>query len=501
MNQNKPSNSAIRSRNKESLPLLYGKVPPHNKEAEKAVLGQILVNSEMLTEVMAVLPSPDWFYINHHQLVYEAILSAHHKGYKVDAVVVVSELRAMDKLETVGGAYEVIQLTNGFAYYQSIIDHAKLIAESHKRREAIRISCDLLSKSYDETEDVNETIHSSEKALVDVLSVGDVSNAVSLKECIIPFNEALNKAMQSEGQLTGVDTGFGYLNAITNGWQPGDLIILAARPSVGKTAFSLNLALNACMSGKAQTPVAIFSLEMPKTKLMNRMVSSVSGIYLDKIQKGELSDIEFQHIQSTLNRIVNFPLYIDDTFSLSITQLKGRAKRLKRERDIGFLIVDYLQLMKGAEKTGNREQEIASISRGLKGIAMELGIPVIALSQMSRDIEKNGSKREPMLSDLRESGAIEQDADMVMFIYHEVDADTGVVKNIVRIAKHRNGELGKMDQCKFFPEIQKWMNPSEAETYSNTSGNKPFIRITTDPDIRIEGKSNLKAFDEKDTPF
>lgn len=501
MNQNKSSEKTIGSRIKKHFDIAYGKIPPHNKEAEKAVLGQILINSSMLTEVMEILPSPDWFYIQPHKLVYEAVLSAHKKGFSIDAVVVVSELKAMDKLEIAGGPYEIMQLTNEFAYYQSILDHAKLIAECYKRRESIRISGELMALSYDETEDINETIHSSEKSLVEILSVGDVSNALSLKDCIIPFNEALDKAMQSDGQITGVDTGFGYLNKLTNGWQPGDLIILAARPSVGKTAFSLNLALNASMFAREPKSVAIFSLEMQKIKLMNRMVSSVSGIHLEKIQKGDLSEIEFKHVQSTLNTIINVPVYIDDTFSLSITQLKGRVKRLKREKNIGLLIVDYLQLIKGSEKNGNREQEISSISRGLKGIGMELNIPVIALSQMSRDIEKNGGKREPMLSDLRESGAIEQDADMVMFIYHEVDANTELPLNIVKIAKHRNGELGKMDQCKFFPEIQKWMNPHDADAHMEKTAFKPFAGIATNPDARIEGKRILKPFDDTNTPF
>ncbi|KAA5532682.1 replicative DNA helicase [Taibaiella lutea] len=491
-------NKLINSQKKPVIQPMYGKIPPQNKEAESAVLSQLINGSGRLIEVMEILKSGECFYLDAHQRIYDAILTMNGKGQKVDLVGVTTELSNSGNLELIGGGYFLTKLSDKTVFDHTILSHAEDILECYKRRESIKVAGELMALSYENGESLNDIVHAADQELIRIISEGDISEAKPIRDLIIPFMENLQAAKENKKDITGVNTGYSWLNDKTGGWQNTDLIILAARPSVGKTAFALNLALNATV-GEDPVPVAIFSLEMGADQLMKRVVSALSLIELEKITKGQLSDIETSHIDQTLNIIASKNIHIDETFGVSITQLRARAKRLKRKHNIGLLIIDYLQLMAGETKGGNREQEISKISRGLKGIAKELDIPVIALSQMSRDVEKRSDK-EPMLSDLRESGAIEQDADIVMFIHHPKDAESGQIKNVIKIAKHRNGSLGDMEECKFFGNIQKWMNPSEANAYMGRNTTfKPFAGMpTSSPDERIEGKK-MQAFD--DAPF
>lgn len=478
----------------------YGKLPPQNIQAEEAILGQLLNGSGRIVEVAEILPDADRFYKDDNQRIYAAILACHQKSQGIDPIVVITELTARNDLEMAGGAYAIFQKSEKIAMDHTLLAHAHAISEAYKRRCAIKTAGELLNKAYDPSEEIDSILHQAENELLNTLSEGDTSECYELRDCAVEFLDNLHNAQSNKQEVTGINTGYGYLNSITSGWQNGELIILAARPAVGKTAFALNLALNPAFYYSTD-PVGLFSLEMSKKQLMQRLVSNVSMIELTKIKRGELEEIELNHVTSSLDRLIKAPIVIEDTFSLNILQLRARAKRMKRKFGIKLLIVDYLQLMAGTSKSGNREQEISQISRGLKGIAKELDIPVIALSQLSRAVETRGGDKGkvPQLSDLRESGAIEQDADIVMFIYNGEDADTGEVTNFVSIAKNRQGETGLMEKCKFFAQIQKWMNPADSDAYEGKTGYK--AHAITNPDFQHESSKSLSLHEEGEAPF
>lgn len=478
--------------------VVYGRVPPQNAEAEKAVIGQLLSGSSRITEVLEILTDETRFYKDAYQRIFKAICSAHAKGMKIDQVTIMTELMRTEELELVGGPFFLAKITENLALDYTIMNHCLAILEAYKRREAIRIGGELITQAYEPGDEVDTMLHETEQELLKVVVAGDSSDSVEAKDLIVSFNERLHKAKESKSEVTGINTGYHSMNALTSGWQGGNLIILAGRPSQGKTALALNFAMNCTFD---QKPVGIFSLEMGKDELMNRLAASVAMVDLGNIYKGQTTADDDARLSEGLERIIRMPIHIDDTFSVSITQLRSRAKKMHRRYGIGMLFVDYLQLMNGTGKKGNREQEISEISRGLKGIAKELDIPVMALSQMSRDVEKRTDK-EPQLSDLRESGAIEQDADIVMFVYHPTTAD-GVTKNAVKFAKNRNGALGICDDCTFFPKLQKWLNPSEANTYLGRDIFKPFAGMGS-PDQRIEPKQKITDYgtsDDDDLPF
>lgn len=473
--------------------------PPSNIEAEKAIIGQLINGSGRISDVVEVLPSADRFYGPDTKLIYEAILNCYRAGSQIDPIVVVTELTSMGKLETIGGPFPVLQMSKDIALDHTILRHTDSVLDCYKRRRAAELSGALIAKARDMTEDVDQIVHTTETELVNLLQEGDVSDMSDMKDLAVQFLEKFSNDRLNKSGLTGINTGYNYLNNLLSGWQKTDLIILAARPSVGKTAFALNLALNAALY-YGTDPVGIFSLEMGKMQLMNRIVSNVSMIELEKINKGTSSEMEAAHIAQTMDRIIKVPIHIDDPFSLNIHQFRARAKRMVRKYGVRFIIVDYLQLMTGDKGKQNREQEIASISRSLKGTAKELNIPILALSQMNRDVDKRGGSKKPMLSDLRESGSIEQDADIIMFIYNETDPDTGEVKNIVATQKHRNGNLGEMDECKFFGEIQRWMNPSDAAAYMGQTSYKPHNFTDANVDVQHSPKQ-ISFTDEDETPF
>jgi replicative DNA helicase len=442
--------------------LIYGKVPPQAKDLEDAILGAIMLEKDAFDRVSEIL-TPVCFYVASNQLVYETMCSLAIKKSPIDILTVIEEMRALDHLETVGGPYYVTKLTNAVVSSANIEAHAEIIRDKYQKRELIRISAETISEAYEDSGPAEDMISDAEQKL-SLLNNAAGSDVTPLDtEMVNTYQELL---IEATGGLTGVPSGFRSLDAITHGWQETDLIILAARPAVGKTALALNLARNAAKNQMKPTKVLFFSLEMSKGQLTRRIMSAESGVFLEKIATRTVNEYDKQVLfEKGVQGLKGQMIFLDDTPALNIFQMRAKARKIKRKHDIGLIIVDYLQLMSGVEKRGNREQEISTISRGLKGLAKELKLPIIALSQLSRDVEKrkDGNKM-PQLSDLRESGAIEQDADMVMFLYRpeyyditeDQMGDNNRGETHVRIAKHRNGSLdtiklmAKLEIQKFF---------------------------------------------------
>ena len=430
-----------------------GKLPPQATDLEEAVLGALMLEKNALTEVIDIL-KPDTFYVEAHQRIFEAIYSLFQKNSPIDLLTVISELRGMGMLEIVGGAYYITHLTDRVVSAANIEYHARIISQKYIQRELIKVSSEIINSAYDETSDIFDLLDHAEKSLFEIAQnnlrrdtrkVDDI-----MREAVVSL-EALRDRTDS---LTGVPSGFTALDRMTSGWQPSDLIIIAARPAMGKTAFVLSCARNAAV--QHDKPVAVFSLEMSSVQLVNRLISGETEIEQEKLRRGSLADHEWEQLHSRIGKLSTAPLLIDDTPALNIFEFRAKCRRLKAQYDIQLVIVDYLQLMhgKGDGKGGNREQEIGSISRSLKSVAKELNIPVIALSQLSRAVENRpGASKRPMLSDLRESGSIEQDADMVLFLYRpeyyglnedESGNSTAGLGEVI-IAKHRNGETGSVN--------------------------------------------------------
>lgn len=440
-----------------------GKLPPQAPDLEEAVLGALMLEKNALTEVIDIL-KPESFYVEAHQRIFEAIYNLFQKNSPIDLLTVISELRSMGALEIVGGAYYITQLTDRVVSAANIEYHARIISQKYIQRELIKVSSEIINNAYEDTTDIFDLLDHAEKSLFDIAQnnlrrdtrkVDDI-----MREAVVSLEALRDKA----DSLTGVPSGFTELDRMTSGWQPSDLVIIAARPAMGKTAFVLSCARNAAVLH--DKPVAVFSLEMSSVQLVNRLISGETEIEQEKLRKGSLADHEWTQLHSRIGKLSSAPLLIDDTPALNIFEFRAKCRRLKAQYDIQLVIVDYLQLMhgKGDGKGGNREQEIGSISRSLKSVAKELNIPVIALSQLSRAVENRpgGSKR-PMLSDLRESGSIEQDADMVLFLYRpeyygmeedENGRPTAGVGEVI-IAKHRNGETGTV-QLKFVGKYVKF---------------------------------------------
>jgi len=427
--------------------MVYGKIPPQDLEAEKAVLGAIMVEKRALAEVTDLL-SPEKFYREGHQIIYRAILSLDSRGADIDEITVVGELKRMESLDAVGGAYHLVELTKGVASSANIASHARQIVECWMAREVIRVGGEMVQAGYEDTQDPFELLDKAEKGISAIMDSNDRGKITPVSASMVRFLQRLEKLRAQDSAMTGIPAGYGGIDNITHGWQDTDLIILAARPAVGKTALALNLARHAAL--RCNVPTAFFSLEMSEGQLMQRLVSAETGIWLDSIKTGRINDEQLAYMyKHGLDTIAEAPLFIDDTPALNIFELRAKCRRLKNKHRLGFIILDYLQLMGGtAGKGANREQEISQISRSLKALAKELQVPLIALSQLSRAVESRTDKT-PVLADLRESGAIEQDADMVMFMYRPeyygvmTDENGGSVKGEthIKIAKHRNGSL------------------------------------------------------------
>lgn len=431
-----------------TLDLNSGKLPPQAIDLEEIVLGALMVEKEAILDVADFL-KPDAFYVPANQKVYSAIISLSLKNEPIDIVTVTVELKAMGFLEMVGGGYYITSLTKRVASAANIESHARVIQQKYILRELIRTSSDIITSAYDDTLDVFELLSKSEferdNLLQSITSKKEVSNADLFLDTLTGLS---NKKDSAEG-ITGIPSGFTEIDRITGGWQNSDFIIIAARPGMGKTSFALQNLINACFNfGRCG---AFFSIEMSMGQLMNKQLAIVADVHLHKFRKNQLTEFDWQNIHAKSAAISDAKIHWDDTPGISLIELCAKARRLKKKHNIEFIIIDYLQLIKtGISKNGTREQEIGTISRGLKSLAKELDIPIFALSQLSRAVESRPGLqgKRPMLSDLRESGSIEQDADMVMFLYRpeyygiledELGESTDGMAEVI-IAKHRNGE-------------------------------------------------------------
>jgi len=492
---NKTPNPAV-------INLQQGRIPPQALELEEAVLGAMLIDKKGVDEVIDIL-QPDAFYKTAHQKIFEAIFQLFQDSQPVDLLTVSSELRKKGKLETVGGEFYLVQLSQRVASSAHIEFHARIILQKFIQRSLIKISNEIIESSYKESTDVFDLLDEAESKLYDITQGNIKKSSESAQSLVIEAKKRIEEISKRDG-LSGVSTGFEKLDKLTSGWQPSDLIIIASRPGMGKTALTLSMARNIAVT--KQIPVAFFSLEMSSVQLITRLISAETGLSSEKLRTGKLADHEWQQLNVKVTDLEKAPLFIDDTPSLSIFDLRAKARRLSSQHGIKLIVVDYLQLMTAgtSTKSGNREQEISTISRNLKALAKELNIPVIALSQLSRAVETRGGTKRPMLSDLRESGAIEQDADIVSFIYRpeyynidEWDDDErspseGQAELIV--AKHRNGgldnirlkfigHLGKFEDLDSFDspfEFQSKMNPNAISTSSLPNPDDAFDDIKDD---------------------
>ncbi|MGC6479792.1 MAG: replicative DNA helicase [Flavobacteriaceae bacterium] len=480
--QNQPSPQRS---NTPIVPLERGKLPPQALDLEEAVLGAMLIDKKGVDEVIDIL-QPDAFYKPAHQQIFDAILTLFNASEPIDLLTVSAQLKKNGTLEGSGGDFYLVQLSQRVASSAHIEFHARIILQKFIQRSLIKASSEIIDNSYKESIDVFDLLDEAESKLYDITQGNIKKSTESAKSLVIQAKKKIEEISKREG-LSGVSTGFDKLDQLTSGWQPSDLIIIAARPGMGKTALTLSMARNIAVA--KSVPVAFFSLEMSSVQLITRLISAETGLSSEKLRTGKLADHEWKQLNVKVSDLEKAPLFIDDTPSLSIFDLRAKARRLSSQHDIKLIFVDYLQLMTAGStnKAGNREQEISTISRNLKALAKELDIPVIALSQLSRAVETRGGTKRPMLSDLRESGAIEQDADIVSFIYRpeyygidewddeERTPSEGQAEFIV--AKHRNGgldnirlkfigHLGKFDNLDDFDspfEFQSKMNPDAAD--------------------------------------
>ena len=452
-----------------------GKLPPQALDLEEAILGALMLEKNALTAVVEFL-RPEHFYSDQHKEIYGAIIDLFKSSEPVDMRTVVARLRKNGKLEVAGGAFFIAELTSKVSSAANIEYHARLIIEMAIKRDLIQIASQIHHDAYEDTTDVFDLLDKTEQSIFQISDSNLRKNYDNMKSLMYRAIQELQEKKNHKDGLTGIPSGFSRLDRVTSGWQKSDLVIIAARPGMGKTAFIVSALRNAAVD--FNLPVAIFSLEMASLQLVNRLISAEAELDSEKIKKGNLADFEWQQLVHKTNRLSAAPIFIDDTPALSILELRAKCRRLKAEHNIQMIVIDYLQLMKG-EAGGNREQEIASISRALKGIAKELEVPVIALSQLSRGVETRGGDKRPQLSDLRESGSIEQDADIVMFLYRPeyykiTEWEDGTPSQggaEVVIAKHRNGSLENV-KLKFIGKFTKFAD------YDSPEGFTPMSNIT-----------------------
>ena len=496
--------------------MVYGKLPPQAKDVEEAVLGAIMLEKSAFDTVVEIL-KPECFYVEAHQRIYRAMQSLAQKSQPIDILTVVEELKRKEELEMIGGPYYVTKLTNMVVSTANIDAHSRIILQKFIQRELIRISGEIISDSYEDSTDVFDLLDDAESKLFEITNNHLRKNFDPIDRVLVKTIQRIEDMRHKNEDITGVPSGFASLDRVTYGWQSTDLVILAARPSVGKTAFALNLARNAALHPTKPTGVGLFSLEMSAGQLVQRILAAESEILMEKIARGKLEEHEMKQLYAKgIQRLGQAPIFIDDTPALNIFELRAKCRRLKNKHNIGMVIIDYLQLMSGTgeNRNANREQEISKISRDLKGLAKELGIPIIALSQLSREVEKRkeGNKM-PQLSDLRESGAIEQDADMVMFLYrpeyYDITSNEMGESNRgethVRIAKHRNGSLETI-KLRALLHIQKFVD-WDGDDFTGSglpAGNWKPIQDLDGPKLYIQhgSRMNDKSFgDEEETPF
>lgn len=433
-----------------------GRVPPQAVDVEKSVLGAMLIEREAIPQAIEVLPE-DAFYSGKHQKIYQAIISLFERGNPVDLVTLTEELKRRDHLDAVGGSYYLTELTTQVASAANVEYHARIIAEKSLLRKMIETMTTLVGKAYDSGADAFELLDEAESKIFQISDSQLRKAAAPMNEVVKDTLERLETIHGQDTGLTGVPSGFHKLDDMTSGWQPSDLIIIAARPSMGKTAFALACAQNAATHPDESTGVAVFSLEMGAQQLAQRMLTSEARVDAHRARMGRMKDDDWQRLARAAGALSEADIFIDDTPGLSVLELRAKCRRLVAEHDIGLVVVDYLQLMQASganlRSGANREQEIAHISRSLKGLAKELNIPVMALSQLNRGVENRGGDKRPQLADLRESGSIEQDADVVAFIYRAerygitVDEQGNSTEGIAEIiiGKQRNGPIGSVE--------------------------------------------------------
>jgi len=422
-----------------------GRIPPQNIEAEQSVLGAILLDKEVLSNVTEIISAQD-FYRDDHREIFEAIVDLYDRAEPIDLITVSEQLKMRGSLDSVGGIEYLTNLANMVPTTANAKHYAKIVEEKSILRRLIRASSEIVKMGYEASEEVSYVLDKAEKSIFDVLQKRNNQGFSPIKEVLIDTFNRLEELYNNKGYITGIATGFTDLDYKTAGLQNSDLILLAARPAMGKTSFVLNIAQYAAIHGKV--PVAIFSLEMSKEQLVNRILCSEAMVDSQKIRTGKLEDSDWQKVARALGPLSEAPIYIDDTPGTTAMEIRAKCRKLKIEKNLGLIVIDYLQLMQGRAKgSESRQQEISEISRSLKILAKEINVPVLTLSQLSRAPEQRTDHR-PVLSDLRESGAIEQDADIVMFLYRDdyYNPDTEK-KNIaeVIIAKHRNGSTGTVE--------------------------------------------------------
>ncbi len=441
---------------------MIDRVPPQNVEAEQSVLGAMMIEREAISKVSEIL-HPEDFYREAHRLIYNAMMELFNKNEAVDLVTVVEVLRRDEKLEATGGIAYVSALANSVPTAANVTYHARIVEEKALLRQLINTATHVAGMGYEANEEVTVIMDKAEKMILEVASRKAGQEFASIKNIIFDVFDKVSELYSSRGGITGLPTGFKDLDKLTSGLQPSDLILIAARPSMGKTAFVLNIAQNIAI--KEKKAVAFFSLEMSKEQLVQRMLCAEAPIDAQRLRIGELENNDWDKLVRAADRLAAAPIFIDDTAGISVMEMRSKARRLKIEHDLQLIIIDYLQLMQGSSgssKNENRQQEISEISRSLKALARELKVPVIALSQLSRGVESRQVKK-PMLSDLRESGSLEQDADIVAFIYredyYEPETERKNITDII-VAKHRNGPVDSV-QLFFHKQFTKFSDLSK----------------------------------------
>ena len=429
--------------------MIEERVPPQNIEAEQAVLGAMLIDKEAIAKASEILTSSD-FYREAHRVIFNAMLELYNKNEAVDMVTVTEILKRDNKLEDIGGLAYITSLANVVLTAANVKYHADIVAEKSVLRQLVRVSTEIAAMGYEANEDVGTLLDTAESRILEISNRKKKADFTPINDVLMESVQNIEKLINNKGGLTGLPSGFADLDKLTSGLHPSDFIILAARPSMGKTALALNIVQNVALRahkkiGGEPRSVAFFSLEMSKEQLVNRMLCAEAGIDSQRLRVGEMGDKDWDALWGACDLMSKAKIYIDDTAGITVMDMRSRARRLKAEHGLDLIVVDYLQLMQGSGKrnnSGDRQQEVSEISRSLKALARELDVPVLALSQLSRSVEARQVKR-PMLSDLRESGSLEQDADIVAFLYREdyYNPETENKHTELIIAKHRNGPV------------------------------------------------------------
>jgi len=508
-NNRKPN---VRIKNPSVLTGDIGKVPPQATDIEQVVLGAMMLEKEALNDTINII-TKDSFYDPRHQFIYGAMHDLFASTKPVDLITVTDRLQKNGELEAAGGVAYIAQLTNRVASSAHIEFHARIIAEKFIKRELIKVSSEIIRDSYDDTFDVFDLLNKAESNLFQIAESNMTKQASTMQNIVGDAIAEIEKARNNPDGISGTPSGFHDLDKITSGWQKSDMIVIAARPGMGKTALVLSMARNTAVD--YNMGVAVFSLEMSAVQLVKRLIAGEARIDSEKLRKGNLADHEFQQLHSRITALSAAPIFIDDTPAISIFDFRAKCRRLKAQHDIQLVIIDYLQLMsaKDGKGSGNREQEISNISRSIKEIAKELNIPIIALAQLSRSVEQRGGDKKPILSDLRESGAIEQDADIVSFIYRpdyygivkDDDGNSNHGIGEIIIAKHRNGKTDRV-RLRFVPEYARFENLTQAYDNNDSTFDSTFeseANTYTMPS-KMSAENGINDFldnSKKDSPF